>query len=48
MLATIIKSERAMHTTMAIVEAFAKIRELTRTVTELADTKEEFVQKSLM
>ena len=32
MLATILKGERAVQTTLAIVEAFAKIRELARTV----------------
>lgn len=32
MLATILKSERAVQTTIAIVETFAKMRELTRTM----------------
>lgn len=48
MLATILKSTRATQTTIAIVETFAKIRELSRTVAELAEVPEEFKQKSLM
>lgn len=36
MLATILKSMQATQTTLAIIETFAKIRELTRTVGELA------------
>jgi len=48
MLATILKSQRATLTTIAIVEAFAKIRELSRVVIQLAETKDEPVQKSLM
>jgi hypothetical protein len=48
MLATILKSPQATQTTIAIVEAFARIRELARTVAELSETTEEFKQKSLM
>ncbi|MDR1592187.1 MAG: ORF6N domain-containing protein [Prevotellaceae bacterium] len=48
MLATILKSETATQTTIAIVETFAKIRELARTVSELSETAEDFKQKSLM
>jgi hypothetical protein len=48
MLATILKSEKAAQTTIAIVETFAKIRELARTVSELSETTEDFKQKSLM
>jgi hypothetical protein len=48
MLATILKSEKATQTTIAIVETFAKIRELARTVSELSETTEDFKQKSLM
>ncbi|MDE6440723.1 MAG: ORF6N domain-containing protein [Bacteroidales bacterium] len=48
MLATILKSERATQTTIAIVETFAKIRELSRTVAELSATGDQFVQKNLM
>jgi hypothetical protein len=48
MLATILKSPRATQTTIAIVEAFAKIRELARTVSELSEASGELKQKSLM
>ena len=48
MLATILKSERATQTTIAIVETFAKIRELSRTVAELSATGDQFAQKNLM
>jgi hypothetical protein len=48
MLATILKSPQATQTTIAIVETFAKIRELARTVSELSKTTENFAQKSLM
>ena len=41
MLATILKSPTATHTTLAIVETFAKIREFAKIVTELPDIKEE-------
>ncbi|MDE6514491.1 MAG: ORF6N domain-containing protein, partial [Bacteroidales bacterium] len=47
MLATILKSERATQTTIAIVETFAKIRELSRTVAELSATGDQFAQKNL-
>ncbi len=48
MLATILKSAKATQTTIAIVETYAKIRELSRTVAELSESPEEFKQKSLM
>ncbi len=48
MLATILKSVKATQTTIAIVETYAKIRELSRTVAELSESPEEFKQKSLM
>ena len=48
MLATILKSPQATQTTIAIVEAFAKIRELSRTIAELSQNQEEFQQKRLM
>jgi hypothetical protein len=47
MLATILKSPQATQTTLAIVETFAKIRELARTVTELSETHEQPKQKTL-
>ncbi|MCL2801290.1 MAG: ORF6N domain-containing protein [Treponema sp.] len=51
MLATILKSPKATQTTLAIIETFAKIRELTRTVGELSKTttkeeKQPLMQKS--
>jgi len=51
MLATILKSPQATQTTLAIIEAFAKIRELTRTVGELSkktkkEEKQPLMQKS--
>lgn len=48
MLATILKGPRATRTTIAIVETFAKIRELSRTIAELSRSPEEFQQKTLM
>jgi hypothetical protein len=51
MLATILKSPQATQTTIAIVETFAKIRELTRTINEVSKTtskpkRDELMQKS--
>ena len=48
MLATILKSPTATHTTLAIVETFAKIREFAKIVTVLPDIKEETEKKALM
>ncbi|MBD5397010.1 ORF6N domain-containing protein [bacterium] len=48
MLATILKSDLATQTTLAIVEAFAKLRELSRTVAEMSTTRDSYAQKSLM
>lgn len=48
MLATILKGETATQTTIAIVETFAKIRELSRTIGELSASTSEHAQKSLM
>ncbi len=48
MLATILKSERAAQTTLAIVETFAKIRELSRTVAALPAARAKSRQKTLM
>ena len=48
MLATILKSDKATQTTIAIVETFAKIRELSRTVAQLSESHEESKQKTLM
>ena len=48
LLATILQSEQATQTTIAIIETFTQIRELSRTVAELAEIKDEEQQKSLM
>ena len=48
MLATILKSSKATQTTLEIVETFAKIRELSRTVAELSESPDKPKQKSLM
>ena len=48
MLATILKSERATQTTIAIIEAFAKLRELSRTIGEMSSNPDEVKQKTLM
>jgi len=47
MLATILKSPMATETTLAIIETFAKIKELSRTVAELHRHDEE-TQKSML
>lgn len=48
MLATILKSQKATQTTLAIVETYASIREFSRTLSELADTTEKEKQKTLV
>ena len=48
MLATILKSPVATRTTIAIVEAFAKLRELSQVLNKLPDVENEKEQKSLM
>ena len=48
MLATILKSHRAVRATLAIIETFTKIRELSRTIKALSDVKDEKKQKALM
>jgi len=48
MLATILKSPVATQTTIAIIEAFAKVRELARTIGEMSKNPDEYAQKSLM
>ncbi len=48
MLATILRSDKATQTTIAIVETFAKIRELSNTVAELSSAEDKRAQKSLM
>ena len=48
MLATILKSERATQTTIAIIDAFVQLRELARTMQAVAVTEDEAQKKSLM
>ena len=48
MLATILKGERATDTTIDIIEAFAKLRELTRTVAKMTEATEDNQKKTLM
>ena len=48
MLATILKSKQATQTTFAIIETFARIRHLTRTLNQLTETEDEARQKALM
>ena len=48
MLATILKSPAATQTTIAIVETFAKIRDLARTIGQLPEIQDESRQKALM
>ncbi|HAX61173.1 MAG TPA: DNA-binding protein [Elusimicrobia bacterium] len=48
MLATILKSPRATQTTISIIEAFAKLRQLTRNIKELSAIQDKTTQKSLM
>ena len=48
MLATILKSPQAVQTTLAIIETFAKIRELSRNIRVLSNVQDVAEQKSLM
>ena len=48
MLATILKSGQATKTTLMIIETFAKIRELTRTIKSLSVAKNENEKRGLM
>ena len=48
MLATILTGDKAIDTTIAIIEAFEKLVELQETVAELSTVPDEFQQKSLM
>lgn len=48
MLATILKSTQATQATISIVEAFSKIRELSRSVKELSVIQDKTQQKSMM
>ena len=49
MLATILKSPKAVETTIAIVEAYAKLKELSRVIVEIPQQEDnEQVQKTLL
>lgn len=48
MLATILKGEKAVQTTIAIIETFARLRELSRTISQMAANPDEAAQKALM
>lgn len=48
MLATILKSPQAVQTTIAIIETFAQIKELTQKVYQLANAKTEAQQISIL
>jgi len=48
MLATILKTPQAIQATLAIIETFAKIRQLSRTIQELSNIKDKADQKALM
>ena len=49
MLATILKSPKAVETTIAIVEAYAKLKELARVITEVPQHEDDkVVQQSLV
>lgn len=48
MLATILKSRRATQTTIAIIDSFAKLRELSRNITELHNEPDNTKQKGIV
>ncbi len=48
MLATILKGEKAIQTTLSIIETFARIRQLSRNIKELTTITEDKNKKSLM
>lgn len=48
MLATILKSTQATQTTIAIIETYAKIKNLTQTIKELTNNQDEKTQKTLL
>ena len=47
MLATILTSEKAIQTTLNIIETFAKVKELSRNINSIMKTTDENVQKEL-
>jgi len=48
MIATILRSKRAIEATFAIIETFSKIRELSRSIKTLSTVQDKADQKSLM
>ena len=48
MMATILKSKQAIQTTLAIIDTFASVKELARTIRALNDTEEQEEQKGLL
>jgi len=48
MMATILKSKQAELTTLAIIDTFASVKELTRTIRELNKTENKEEQKGLL
>jgi phage regulator Rha-like protein len=48
MLATILKGPKAVQATLSIIETFAKIRQLSRSIQELSAVKDKDRQKALM
>ncbi|GHV12435.1 DNA-binding protein [Bacteroidia bacterium] len=48
MLATILKSPTATETTLAIIETFAKVRELSRTIAEIGQQTDKEEQKNML
>ena len=48
MIATILKSKQAVEATFAIIETFAKIRQLSRSIQELSIVQDKADQKALM
>jgi hypothetical protein len=48
MLATILKIEKATDTNIGIIETYTKLRAFFRAVSELVESKDEKVHKSLM
>ena len=48
MLATILKSERATMTTLAIIDTFAKINELSKNISHISNTGSENEKKNLL
>jgi hypothetical protein len=48
MLATILKSPTATETTLAIIETFAKVKELSRTIAEIGQQSDKDVQKNML